>query len=255
LLCGATGLHVKGSMELDAWTFDKVVGGASPVLVKFDKDYAYGDKEDAFKEVCKRVGESGANVHIGVVGVQEYGDKMNADLAKRFGVSKDDFPEYYLFKAGSSEPIKFNGEVKPDEITRFLKTEAGLYVALPGCVKEFDELAALFMKDTENRATHKAAAEAAVQKLTNAGEVESGKYYAMVMKKILDKGDSFAMTEIDRLTKMVGGASITEDRKVLFQKRLNILPSFKEGSKPKGWGGQRRRVQPRGEQADTEKEL
>jgi len=234
LLCGATGLHVKGSMELDAWTFDKVVGGASPVLVKFDKDYAYGDKEDAFKEVCKRVGESGANVHIGVVGVQEYGDKMNADLAKRFGVSKDDFPEYYLFKAGSSEPIKFNGEVKPDEITRFLKTEAGLYVALPGCVKEFDELAALFMKDTENRATHKAAAEAAVQKLTNAGEVESGKYYAMVMKKILDKGDSFAMTEIDRLTKMVGGASITEDRKVLFQKRLNILPSFK---------------------ADTEKEL
>ena len=50
----------------------QVVGGDRHVLVKFDKPYANGDKEDAFKEVAKRVGEKGraASVLIAEVAVE-----------------------------------------------------------------------------------------------------------------------------------------------------------------------------------------
>merc|ERR1711871_9812 len=111
-----------------------------PVLVKFDKDYAYGEKEDAFKEVCKRLGEGGADVLVGVVGVQEYGDKLNQDLADKFGAKKEQFPLYKLFLKGSKTPIDYTGEVKADELVRFLKTQANLYIALPGCLEAFDEM-------------------------------------------------------------------------------------------------------------------
>jgi len=226
--CSISALHVKGSIELDSWTFDKVVGGSAPVLVKFDKDYAYGEKEDAFKEVCKRLGEAGANMIVGVVGVQEYGDKLNEDLAEKFAVKKDDFPVYKLFKAGSMTPIDYSGEVKADDITRFLKTEANLYIALPGCLQEFDDLATKFMAEPANRAQLKAKADEAAAQLSKDSEQASGKYYALVMKKILEKGDGFAATEMERISKIMAG-SITPDKKDLFQKRLNILPSFKAG--------------------------
>ena len=34
----------KGIVELDSWTFDKIVDGSRNVLVKFDKSYSYGEK-------------------------------------------------------------------------------------------------------------------------------------------------------------------------------------------------------------------
>merc|ERR1712196_52312 len=230
VFASATAVHVKGSMELDAWTFDKVIGGDRPVLVKFDQDHAYGDKEDAFKEVCKRLGESGADILVGVVGVQEYGDKLNEDMAERFQVKKDDFPVYKLFLKGSSTPIDFKGEVNADELTRFVKTEAAVYIALPGCLQEFDAMARTFATDPSSRAATKLAAESAAQALTKENDAASGKYYALVMKKILEKGDGFVDSELTRLKKVMAG-SIAPEKKALFEKRLNILPSFKVDGK------------------------
>merc|ERR1711907_161221 len=227
----ADATSVKGAINLDSFTFDKIIGGDSHVLVKFDKDYAYGDKEDAFKEVSKRIGEGGASdMLVGVVGVQEYGDKVNEDLAARFSVKKDDFPVYKLFKSRSTTPIDYKGEVKADDITRFLKTEAGLYLALPGCLKDFDGFAQKFAAAPGERDATKAAAESAAATLTKASEKDSAKYYILVMKKIVEKGDGFVESEIKRLTKVSEG-KITAEKKEFFKKRLNILPSFKVSDK------------------------
>ena len=37
--------------DLDNTTFDRVVGQGLPVLVRIDKEYPYGDTDDAWKEV------------------------------------------------------------------------------------------------------------------------------------------------------------------------------------------------------------
>jgi len=40
----------------------------------------------------------------------EYGDKENTDLADRFNIKKDDWPEYRLFLQGKSEPVIYTGD-------------------------------------------------------------------------------------------------------------------------------------------------
>ena len=37
--------------DLDNTTFDRIVGQGLPVLVRVDKEYPYGDSDDAWKEV------------------------------------------------------------------------------------------------------------------------------------------------------------------------------------------------------------
>lgn len=56
----------------------------------------------------------------------DYGDKDNADLGKRFGVSKDDFPAYKLFVQGRDEPVDFTGDAKNGaEIKKFIIQHSG----------------------------------------------------------------------------------------------------------------------------------
>mmetsp|Transcript_2142 Transcript_2142/g.7833 ORF Transcript_2142/g.7833 Transcript_2142/m.7833 type:complete len:126 (-) Transcript_2142:383-760(-) len=52
LLGSVCGRSVPGVVELDEFTFEKVAASAHfDVLVKFDKEYAYGTSEDTFKAV------------------------------------------------------------------------------------------------------------------------------------------------------------------------------------------------------------
>jgi hypothetical protein len=77
----------------------------------------------------------------------EYGDKDNSDLAERFKIGTDDFPQYRLWTKGkdaSKEPVKFTAAKKSEEFMKFIQTNAGVWVGLPGQVKELDALAKEF---------------------------------------------------------------------------------------------------------------
>merc|ERR1712054_395570 len=105
----------------------------------------------------------------------------------------DDFPVYKLFTKGSSVPVDYKGEVKADDLSRFLKKEAKLYIGLPGCLEDFDALAKQFV--TGDKAATKAATEQAAMKL------------------ILERGNGFVESEIERLQKMVDSSSISAEKK------------------------------------------
>ena len=77
-------------------TFDRIIDGTKSVIVRFDKEYSYGDEHDAWKDFAAKVGESSADLLVADVGVSEYGDKDNADLAERYAIKTDDFPQYRL---------------------------------------------------------------------------------------------------------------------------------------------------------------
>ena len=58
----------------------------------------------------------------------EYGEKENDDLRERYNINKEDFPVYKLFKQNEDTPIDFTGEIKADELSKFVKTNSRLWI-------------------------------------------------------------------------------------------------------------------------------
>merc|ERR1712106_689485 len=129
------------------------------------------------KEFAKTVGESSADMLVGDVGVSEYGDKDNSDISERFKVGADDFPQFRLWTKGkdsTKEPIKFTGGKKAEEFMKFIQSNAGVWVGLPGQVKELDLLAKEFASAKDKASV---IAKAGKLKLDDK-DADSGKYYA-----------------------------------------------------------------------------
>lgn len=96
------GLVCKGCLELDELTFDKVISKFSTVLVKFDVAYPYGKKHDEYAKFAKDVGESNVgDIAVSVVGIKNYGDPTNNNLAERFDIG-DQLPVIKLFTGFSA---------------------------------------------------------------------------------------------------------------------------------------------------------
>ena len=50
-------------------TFDRIVDGSRNTIVRFDKEYSYGDEHDAWKAFASTVGDSSADMLVCDVGV------------------------------------------------------------------------------------------------------------------------------------------------------------------------------------------
>jgi endoplasmic reticulum protein 29 len=213
----------RGILKLDNATFDRIVDGSRNVIVRFDKEYSYGDEHDAWKGFAKTVADSSADVLVCDVGVSEYGDKDNSDIAERFSIDSADFPQYRFWSKSSTDPIKYTGEKKQDDFLRFLQEKAGVWIGLPGQVKELDALAKEFIKASDKAAVVKKAEAAA--KSVDSKDADAAKYYVKVMTKTsADSG--FVTKETARLKKMQDDGSVKADKKAQFGRRLNMLSSF-----------------------------
>ena len=73
----------KGVVALDSLTFDKIVDGSRPIVVKFDKQYAYGDKEDAWKAFATDMASS--TLLVAEVGVQGTQSSLSTRWAPSWG--------------------------------------------------------------------------------------------------------------------------------------------------------------------------
>lgn len=234
-------------------TFDRIIDGSRGVFVRFDKEYSYGDEHDAWKNFAKTVGDSSADILVADVGVSgtsqpatdgtsssrlrltglsahshsscaEYGDKDNSDISERYGIKSDDFPQYRLWNKGSAssaDPTKFTGDKKSDAFLRFVQTEAGVWVGLPGQIKALDVIAKEFVKSSDKAAVVKQAEEAAKEEK----DADSAKYYVKVMTKAAGD-DAYLGKESARLQKMIDDGSVKAAKKEQFGRRLNVLSSF-----------------------------
>uniref|UniRef100_A0A7S0H6R2 Endoplasmic reticulum resident protein 29 C-terminal domain-containing protein n=1 Tax=Hanusia phi TaxID=3032 RepID=A0A7S0H6R2_9CRYP len=213
-----------GVIGLDKYTFDKIVGKERPVLVRFDQDYSYGDENDAFEYAAKNATSS--EVLVASVGISEWGEKENQDLADRFGVKKEDWPMYIFFPKGSKEGVTFSGNKKDTyAILQFIRKQ-GVWVGLPGCNEKLDELASQFMSSKDKRADIIKQAEKFLADIKDDRERTAAKFYIAAMRKIEEKGDSFVETETQRLKSMLDKATLKKNKKDEFQTRLNVLSSF-----------------------------
>lgn len=82
---------------MDTASFDKLLSKFKVSVVKFDVAYPYGDKHEEYAKFSLAAAEV-EDLFVGEVGIKDYGDKDNTDLAERFKVKKEDFPVVILFK-------------------------------------------------------------------------------------------------------------------------------------------------------------
>lgn len=161
------------------------------------------------------------------VGVKDYGDMENMDLAERFEVQKEDFPKVMLFVSGKDDHVVFDGEFNAEELKKFIRRHSEVYIGLEGCLEAFDRIVDRFMI-TENQSDRKALlrkAEDEWDKLKSPSDRQIAEIYVKIMRKVLEKGSEFVTHEKARVEGLMN-ERITKEKKEEMQGRLNVLKSF-----------------------------
>lgn len=78
--------------------------------MKFDVAYPYGDKHEQFGKLSNAL-TSNSDILVAEVGVKDYGDKENVNLAEKYKIVKEDYPVLLLFLEGNPEPIRYQVQI------------------------------------------------------------------------------------------------------------------------------------------------
>lgn len=92
-------------------------------IVKFDIQYPYGDKQEEYGKLAQSL-KNTENVLVAEVGVQDYGDMENKDIADRFSIKKEDFPVVKLFLNDDlANPIEYpsDADFTADKLKQFVR--------------------------------------------------------------------------------------------------------------------------------------
>lgn len=218
---GGGGGSAIGVLNLDNYTFDKVVGlKGQRVVVKFDKTYPDGDEEDQFKSLAELV-QTVPGLILGEVQIDEDDEEgQNANLAKTFALKKDDFPAYYLFR-GLEDKQKYSGKITADDLASWLRRQ-GLKVPRAGTILALDEIATRFLKGDHPDSEIEAA-----KRLMESDYKEDSKapWYAKIMAKIKEKGIEYVSRETARVEKVMQG-QIAEHKRTELADKMRILTVF-----------------------------
>ncbi|EZA50355.1 hypothetical protein DMN91_003822 [Ooceraea biroi] len=219
----------KGCLPLDSYSFHKVISKFKAVLVKFDVAFPYGGKHEQYATVAADTKDS-QDLLVGTVGVKDFGNKENSDLAQRYNIKKEDFPVVLLFVQGKSEPIRFttekNSEFTGEYLKRFIRFNSKVYLGLPGCVERLDKLAEEFKVAGEQERQEILKKTKIFEETLPEEQREAAKVYVKTMEKILERGDVFIQTEETRIQGLLYRGKLSEQKKRTMEERRNILQSF-----------------------------
>jgi len=227
---GSEAANCEGCVPLDLLSFDKVLSKFTVSLVKFDVAYPYGDKHEEFAKVSKDAAEH-PDLFVGEVGIKDYGDQENMALGQRFKLEKEDYPTVFLFvknnQKGSIDEHRFPGEpFTAQHIKDFIKSKSGVYLPLPGCIVELDQLTEDFVGSSTKQQEAKVRAAEEIAKQLDGNSIKNAKIYIKLMRKVSAEGSGFLAKETKRINKILAG-KLTPAKKTEMEERLNILASFK----------------------------
>jgi len=222
---GKVTLKKENVLTLDSSNYNKVVNDENKnVLVEFYAPWCGHCKQLA--PVYEKVGTAFKDEPNCVVA------KVDADnersIAEKNSVSG--FPTIKFFSKENKEGEEYSGGRDEQDFIDFLndrcgtsRTAGGGLTDEAGRIDQFDEFAQSFMtSNQEERSNILNMAKEAVEQQEN---VAMAKYYVKVMERIMDKGDSFASTEVERLTRLLDGA-ISSKKRDEFLMRRNVLEQF-----------------------------
>lgn len=165
--------------------------------------------------------------------IKDYGERDNIALGKRFNIPEN-YPVITLFSNATFDSFKrFPDEdkVTVDNLRKFVNSHTDLYISLPGCLKEIDELAFKFGLIGNSQETLNDIISEVIKKkqLYNTEKTQlSYNIYLKLMKKIVQANLSVAHyidIEKKRVQKLLA-EKISDNKKNDFNVRLNIMESF-----------------------------
>jgi len=155
----------------------------------------------------------------------------NTGSATKFGVSG--YPTIKWFPKDNKGGVDYNSGRTVEEFVQFINRETGAERSLDGGfspnagrIEELDELVERFNQNPNQRKAILAEAEGKVAGLSSHKNGEFAKFYTVLMKRALEKGD--AASEVERLERMIKSGNIAPAKLGEFLKRLNIARLFKQ---------------------------
>ena len=112
-----------------------------------------------------------------------------------------------------------------ENLKSFIKQKSGIYLPLPGCLEEFDELAARLVAADTAGEKGKVVAEAE-KGLAAAADKSKAEIYVKIMRKMVKEGAGVPEAEMTRIKKVIEGGKVSEDKKKSMKQRLNVLRAF-----------------------------
>jgi len=154
------------------------------------------------------------------------------DVAQPYGVSGD--PTIKFFPRGNKAGEDYTGGREVADFVSFINEKSGTeriagggYGPTAGRIESLDALVQRFKAAAPGeRAGILAEVQAEVAKLGDHKNKEFGKFYELTMKRMLDKGDSYAKDEHSRLLRMLETGSVAKNKRSEFYKRANVVAQF-----------------------------
>jgi len=230
ILISISKAHTPGAVTVDKFTFDKILRNFEIVLAKFDDKFPVGDKHDQFKKFAENVANT-KRLLVVEIPINDHDDHENEQLAKEYGVTKEDYPAYKLFLKDKSKPITYAGDKSEDDLKRFISYHTNLWFGLPGTLEELDFVARDFFdassnNDEKGQKTLLKKAREQIKTLVDKKDQKNGESYLKIMEAVAKQGIEFLKREGRRVQNLLKGKMTNEKREEL-QHRANILLSFK----------------------------
>lgn len=229
--CCVGGVHVVGSVDVDEMTFDPVVaawhaqGDEYTVLVKFDKQYAYGESEEEFKAFAQ-MARHADTLLIVVVGISEIDTGQNLVLRDRFEIDEYKYPHYKVFRSDGTIYSHKSRSRRAEDLVRLVRAQGGVYIGLEGCLEDWDERAAVFMASQDRDPLLLDAADAIGEMEEGSVDRSTAEIYRVIMAKVVERGDDFVKTEYKRVKKLLR-EDMSDAKRAKLELRRNVLSSFR----------------------------
>ncbi|XP_070500998.1 protein windbeutel [Chironomus tepperi] len=225
-----------GCIDLDELTFVKTINKFRTALIKFDVAFPYGPNHEAYSAFSQAInnktlsGNSHPDVLIGTISVKDYGDFENKKIADKYDIKVESFPVIKLFiDHDLDNPIHFERgqeDITTEKLFLFLKEHSKVYIQAPGCNQKLDEMTDKFMIQKSQRPEILKQVEEVIGKIDCEEEKSLSKFYAVLMKGIIEKGDDFVNKQQERIAKLLKD-KLSKKKVEELTKKLNILSSFK----------------------------
>jgi protein disulfide-isomerase A6 len=217
-------------VDLDNSNFDRIVKDPTKdVIVEFYAPWCGHCKKLApdYEKVANAF-RSEKNIVVAKVDAD-----ANKEVGTKYGVTG--FPTIKFYPRDDKDGIDYSSGRDVDSFINYLNDKAGTHRTAAGQLNDkagvIETLGDLVSKFV---AGEKAVREGLVKEAetTVAGLAESARdhaaHYVRTMKSIVDKGEDYAVKEVERLHKILSSGAVSDDRADTMKIRKNILSLFKK---------------------------